>query len=74
MIGNPNNYVPHLVSGEVMIPQGIAADKIKGVVLFYDGTAFTKSNVTPSKQFNGSAAGLLQYFLHKVILPYCPMA
>jgi hypothetical protein len=45
--GSPTTYFPTIVSGGVVIPQGIDYDKIKGVILFYNGAAFNKNDYSP---------------------------
>lgn len=47
VVGNPTEYIPKIVSGGVVIPQGITPNNYKGVILFYHGTVVGKNDYGP---------------------------
>ena len=59
------------VSGLVVMPQGIAAESIKGIVLFYHGTAFSKNGV-PSMQDTGTQYTLASIYASQGYIAIAP--
>lgn len=47
--GDNSNYQTRTVSGSIFVPHGIAADKIKGVILYYHPTMYNPHDYSPEE-------------------------